>query len=388
LARNRLSESRVSKLKPGIHSDGDGLFIRVHKTGSRNWVFIFKRDGKRTELGLGGFGRGTAPVNLALAREKADAVRQQLARGENPRAVEVAPVTFAEAMEALILVREKEWRNAKHADQWRMTLRTYAKPLHPMAVGTVTVDDVVRTLTPHWAARPETADRLRSRIAAVLDYAKARGLREGDNPARWRGLLENLLPARQKLSRGHHAAIDYNELPATVARLRRATGTSARAVEFAALTASRSGETRGAVWSEIDLKAALWIVPAERMKASVEHRVPLSARAVAILKAQKKTSINKLVFGGGVEGRPISDTAMTKALRAAAGDEAVTLHGLRSSFRDWAGDCTTHPRDICEAALAHVVQGVEAAYRRSDALAKRKVLMDDWADYLNTAKIN
>lgn len=386
MARNRLSESRVPKLKPGIHADGDGLYIRVHKSGSRNWVFIYKRDGKRTELGLGGYGRGTAPVNLALAREKAEALRQQLARGENPRAVEIPPTTFAEAMEALILVREKEWRNAKHGEQWRMTLRKYAKPLHDLPVADVTVDDVVRCLTPHWSARPETADRLRSRIAAVMDYAKARGLRRGDNPAAWRGLLENLLPARQKLSRGHHAAVPYNDLPATMGRLRAASGTSAKAVEFAALTAARSGEVRGAVWAEIDFKASLWVIPAERMKTAVEHRVPLSDRAVAILKGRKQVATGSLVFGGGVEGRPISDTAMTKALRAAAGDDSVTLHGLRSSFRDWAGDCTPHPRDVCEAALAHVIQGVEAAYRRSDALEKRRDLMQAWALYLGGAK--
>jgi integrase len=386
MARNRLSESRIPKLKTGIHADGDGLYVRVQTTGSRNWIFIFKRGGKRTELGLGGYGRGTAPVNLALAREKADAVRQQLARGENPRATEAAPVTFSEAMEALIAVREKEWRNAKHADQWKMTLREYAKPLHPMSVADIAVDDVVRTLTKHWTARPETADRLRSRIAAVLDYAKARGLRGGDNPARWKGHLDKLLPARQKLSRGHHAAVEYTDLPATIGRLRAASGVSARAVEFTALTAARSGEVRGAVWSEIDWKGCVWTVPPERMKAGLEHRVPLSDRAVDILKAMKQRATGKLVFGGGVEGRPISDTAMTKALRAAAGDDTVTLHGLRSSFRDWAGDCTHHPRDVCEAALAHIIQGVEAAYRRSDALAKRKVLMDDWAAYLNTGK--
>jgi integrase len=386
MARNRLSESRIPKLKAGIHADGDGLYVRVQTTGSRNWIFIYKRGGKRTELGLGGYGRGTAPVNLALAREKADAVRQQLARGENPRATEAAPVTFSEAMEALIAVREKEWRNAKHADQWRMTLREYAKPLHPMSVAAIEVDDVVRTLTPHWSVRPETADRLRSRIAAVLDYAKARGLRSGDNPARWKGHLDKLLPARQKLSRGHHAAVDYTDLPSTIKRLRGASGVSARAVEFTALTAARSGEVRGAVWSEIDWKGCVWTVPPERMKAGLEHRVPLSDRAIDILKAMKQRATGKLVFGGGVEGRPISDTAMTKALRAAAGDDTVTLHGLRSSFRDWAGDCTHHPRDVCEAALAHIIQGVEAAYRRSDALAKRKVLMDDWAAYLGARK--
>jgi len=295
-------------------------------------------------------------------------------------------VAFSEAMEALIAVREKEWRNAKHADQWKMTLREYAKPLHAMSVADIAVDDVVRTLTPHWSARPETADRLRSRIGAVLDYAKARGLRTGDNPARWKGHLDKLLPARQKLSRGHHAAVEYTDLPATIGRLRAASGVSAMAVEFTALTAARSGEVRGAVWSEIDWKGCVWTVPPERMKSGLEHRVPLSDRAVDILKTMKQRATGKLVFGGGVEGRPISDTAMTNALRAAAGDDTVTLHGLRSSFRDWAGDCTHHPRDVCEAALAHIIQGVEAAYRRSDALAKRKVLMDDWAVYLGARK--
>jgi integrase len=384
VARNRLAESRIRNLKPGIHSDGDGLFIRVQMGGSRNWLFIYKRNGKRTELGLGGYGRGTAPVSLALARQKAEAIRQQLARGEDPRAASAEPVTFGDIVEDVIAVREKEWRNAKHAEQWKMTLRQYAKPLHPLAVAAINVDDVVRCLTPHWTARPETADRLRSRIGAVLDYAKARGLRQDENPARWRGLLENLLPARQKLSRGHHAAVDYSDLPATVGRLRHASGTSARAVEFAALTAARSGEVRGATWSE--MQGDLWVIPAERMKAGLEHRVPLSERAQAIIKAQNNKSTSGLVFEGGREGKPISDTAMTKALRLAAGDDAVTLHGLRSSFRDWAGDCTHHPRDVCEAALAHVIQGVEAAYRRSDALAKRKLLMDDWAAYLDTGK--
>jgi integrase len=386
MARNLLSETRIPKLKPGIHSDGDGLFIRVHDSGSRNWLFIYKRDKKRNELGLGGYGRGTAPVSLAVARVRADTIRQQLANGDNPRAAKVEPVTFAEAMEALIAVREKEWRNGKHAAQWRMTLREYAKPLHSLVVGAITVDDVVRTLTPHWTERPETADRLRSRIAAVLDYAKARGLRQGDNPAAWKGLLENLLPARQKLSVGRHAAVPYVKLPAVVKRLRGARGVSARAVEFAALTAARSGEVRGAVWPEIDFDAKLWIVPPERMKGGLEHRVPLSNRAVVILKDRKALSTDSLVFGGGREGRPISDTAMTKALRLAASDGTVTLHGLRSSFRDWAGDCTAHPRDVCEAALAHVVGGVEAAYRRSDALEKRRLLMTDWLAYLDTVK--
>jgi integrase len=221
------------------------------------------------------------------------------------------------------------------------------------------------------------------RIAAVIDHAKARGLYSGDNPADWRGGLKELLPARQKLYRGHHEAIDYKVLPAVIKKLRAAKGVSSVAAEFACLTAARSGEARGAVWSEIDLENALWIIPAERMKAGKEHRVPLSARALEILKERQEMATGALVFEGESEGKAISDTAMVKALRAATGG-TETLHGLRSSFRDWAGDETHHPREVIETALAHTLKDkTEAAYRRSDALAKRRKLMDDWSAYLD-----
>lgn len=317
-----------------------------------------------------------------LAREKAEVIRQQLARGEDPRgarAIEKA-TTFGQCMELVLAVKESGWRNPKHAAQWKMTLRSYAEPLHEIAVADVTVDDVVACLTPHWSERPETAGRLRSRIAAVFDYAIARGLRTSANPAMVT-TIKSLLPARSKLPRGHHAALPYRDIPAAIASLQRASGVSARAVEFSCLTAARSGETRGARWQEIDWAHKIWTVPAERMKAQREHRVPLTDRALEILRAQQQRSESDLVFNGGLVGVPISDTAMTKALRLAAGDDSVTLHGLRSSFRDWAGDMTKHPRDVCEAALAHTIQGVEAAYRRSDALAKRRALMRDWATY-------
>ncbi len=387
MARNKLSESKCKALEtPGIYGDGDGLWLRVHKGGSKNWLFIYRRGSTRTEIGLGGYGQGTAPVSLALAREKADTIRDQLARGEDPKKPKAKPATtFKECMEAVLAIKEKEWRSEKHGAQWRMTLREYAKPLHDKAAAAITVDDVVACLTPHWEARPETADRLRSRIAAVMDYAKARGLREGENPAAWRGNLKNLLPKRQKLTRGHHKAIDYHALPAAMTALRGASGTSARAVEFLALTALRSSEVREAVWPEFDLSAKVWTVPADRMKMGIEHRVPLSDRAIEILQAQKQQSTSDYVFGGDAEGRPISDTAMTKAFRSAASDQSVTLHGLRSAFRDWAGDMTSHPRDVCEAALAHKIQGVEAAYRRKDALEKRRGLMQDWETFCGGA---
>jgi len=383
MARNKLSETKIKALtKPGIYSDGDGLFLRVRAGGSKQWFFIFRRGSARKEIGLGGYGQGTAPVSLALAREKAEAIRQRLARGEDL----VGSKTFADVMEDVISVKEASFRNEKHKAQWRMTLDKYASPLHAKPIADITRDDIVETLKPIWTEIPETADRTRMRIAAVIDHAKARGLFVGDNPADWRGGLKELLPARSKLARGHHAAVGYKDLPAVIARLRASSAVSARAVEFAALTAARSGEVRGATWDEIDFEAALWTVPAERMKAARPHEVPLSDRAIAILNTQKDQSTGPLVFEGGREGRPISDTAMTKSLRAAGAGDA-TLHGLRSSFRDWVGDCTNYPRDIAEAALAHVLKDkTEAAYRRGTALEKRRRMMNEWASYCENSQ--
>lgn len=379
MARNKLSETKVKALdKLGIYGDGDGLWLRVQKGGSKNWIFIYRRGAERVEMGLGGYGQGTAPVTLMLAREKADAIRLQLARGEDPRADRrpLKPKTFADCMEDLISAKESEWTNSKHADQWKMTLREYAKPLHAMPVADIVMGDVKDCLLPHWQERPETADRLRSRIQAVIDYAIAHEWRTAGNPARWKGLLDKVMPKRQKLTRGHHAALDYNEAPAMIAGLRQSVGIAARAVEFIALTASRTGEARGALFSEVDVKAKTWTCPPERMKIPKEHVVPLSERALEIVETMRQQATNDFIFGGST-GKPVSDTAMTKALRLASPDKTATLHGLRSMFRDWAGDCTDHPR------VAHAVgNAVEQAYRRSDALAKRRALMTDWAAYL------
>lgn len=379
MARNKLSETKIKGLtKPGIYSDGDGLYLRVRAGGSRQWVFIHKRDGKRTETGLGGYGQGTAPVSLALAREKADEMRKRLARGEKLHDRK----TFAEVMNDVLDVKLASSKNKKHQDQWNMTLRTYAKPLHNKAIADITRDDVLEVLKPIWTKIPETADRTRQRIALVFEHATARGLFAGNNPAAWRGGLKELLPARKKLTKGHHIALPYKDLPAVMKRLRETTAVSARALEFLALTATRSNEARSATWNEIDFNERLWIIPAERMKASRPHEVPLSDRAIAILMAQKQRTTGDLVFEGEKEGRPISDTAMVKVFRAAGAGDA-TLHGLRSSFRDWAGDETDYPRDIAEAALAHRLRDkTEAAYRRGTALAKRREMMQDWASFL------
>lgn len=383
MARNKLSESRIPTLGPGLHSDGDGLYLRVQKGGSRSFVFVYRRGPKRTELGLGGHGRGTAPVSLKLARARADEIRMKLATGEDPRAAPPAPavVTFADCMAGLLDARAGDWSNAKHRAQFEMTLQKYAAPLHPLPVADIKIGDVKGVLMEHWTARPETADRLRSRIGMVLDYAIAHQYRTEANCAKWTGLLDKVMPARQRLARGHHAALPYKDAPATMAKLRASKGTAARAVEFLALTGVRTSEARLAVWGEFDLDAPVWTIPAARMKSRIEHRVPLTTRVVAIIRERREATAGGYLFGD--DGPPVSGTAMVKALKRAAPDGLhVTLHGLRSCFRDWAAEETDHPREIAEAALAHAVgDAVERAYRRGDALEKRRALMSDWTTY-------
>ena len=389
MARHKLSESNLKRLdKPGIYSDGDGLFIRVRKGGSRQWFFIYKRAGQRSEIGLGGYGQGTAPVSLALAREKAEGIRDRLARGLDPRCESkpVRAVTFKDCMDGLLRAKSGDWKNAKHQAQWEMTLREYAAPLHDRPVADIVMGDVKECLLPHWTERPETAARLRSRIQAVIDYGIAHGWRTAGNPARWRGLLDKVMPRRQKLTRGHHAALAYSDAATMMSKLRQSSGVAARAVEFLCLTAARSGEARNATFDEIDAGVLTWTIPAARMKAGREHVVPLTDRALAIVEAMRQRSTGALIFGGESGGRPISDTAMTKALRLASPDKSATLHGLRSMFRDWVGEETDFPRELAEWSLAHAVgDAVERAYRRGDALEKRRTLMDGWADYCSLA---
>jgi integrase len=388
MARNKLSEAKAKALaKPGVYGDGDGLYLRIHKGGTKSWFFIFTRDGKRRELGLGGYG-GTAPVSLARAREKADKIREKLANGEDPTVdrTPAGPVTFEKCMRDLLKSKADGWKNPKHGHQWKMTLEEYAKPLHAKPIAEITVGDVEAALLPHWLERPETASRLRGRIQAVIDYAIARGWRTSANPAVWKGLLDKILPA-QNVMIAHHAALAYKHAPAFIQKLRTSSGTSARAVEFMALTAARAGEVRGATFAEIDIDAATWTIPAGRMKGGKAHVVPLTDRVIQVVEAMRQQSAGDLLFVGDVSGKPISDTAMTKALRLASPDKKATLHGLRSMFRDWTGDKTEFPREVAEAALAHAVgNAVEQAYRRGSALEKRRELMDAWAAYLNGGK--
>ena len=294
--------------------------------------------------------------------------------------------TFGECADGLIEAMRPSWRNRKHAAQWKSTLEGYAAPLRRLPADSISTDDVLAVLKPLWNAKPETASRLRGRIERVLDAAKAQGLRSGENPARWRGHLDQLLPKRQMLTRGHHAAMAYAEVPAFIIDLQARQATAAMALEFAILTAARSGEVLGARWNEIDMDRAVWVVPAARMKAGREHRVPLSKRAVSILKAMDKARDGDFVFPGQKSGAPLSVMALEMVLRRMKIEDA-TVHGFRSAFRDWSAECTSFTNEVCEAALAHVIKNkAEAAYRRGDLFDKRRKLMEAWAAYCTTPK--
>jgi len=289
---------------------------------------------------------------------------------------------FGEAADALVASMSSSWRNEKHRAQWKMTLTVYCAPIWSKSVAEVGTDDVLKVLKPLWTTRTETASRLRGRVERVLDFARAQGQRSGENPARWRGHLNAILPKRAKLTSGHHKAMPFDEVPAFLVTLREREDVASRALEFAILTAGRSGEVLGARWDEIDLKGLIWTVPAKRMKGAREHRVPLPARAVHILQEMERVRLSEFVFPGVNPGRPQTATALIKILRRIQVD--ATVHGFRSAFRDWAGERTSFPREIAEAALAHVVgDAVERAYRRGDALEKRRRLMDAWASYLS-----
>ncbi len=370
--------------QPGRHSDGDGLYINVTRSGARSWLFMWKKDGKRREMGLGSAGS----VSLARARELASECRAQVAAGLDPieardAAAEIKPEkpTFGAIADALIAAKESEWRNEKHRAQWRVSLMEFAAPLRSRPIDEIDTAEVLAVLTPLWQTRPETASRLRGRIEAVLDAAKAQGHRSGDNPAAWRGHLSHLLPKRGKLTRGHHAAMAYRDVPAFIAQLRECNVIAAMALEFCILTATRSGEIYGARWSEIDVEAKVWTLPAARMKAAREHRVPLSARALAILEKLGDAKTSDYVFPSPRGRKPLSHVSMAKVMHRLQID-GVTVHGFRSAFRDWCGEATSFPRELAEAALAHVAgDATERAYRRGDALEKRRGLMEAWASF-------
>jgi integrase len=385
---NRLSARQVETIKKlGRHADGGNLYLKIMPDG-RRWAFLYKFDGKQREMGLGSASKGG--VSLSAARTRAAEARTALASGVDPmaarkeaeqRAAITKAPTFGKFADDYIAVMKPSWRNAKHAAQWSYTLKTLAAPLRAKRIDQVQTADVLEVLQPLWQSLPETAGRLRGRIENVLDAAKAKGLRQGENPARWRGHLSLLLPKRQKLTRKHHAALPYEQLPEFMAKLRDTQSMAAKALELTILTACRTGEAVGARWSEIDLDKRLWVIPSERMKGGKEHRVPLSARAVTLLKDLAKAQRGQFVFPGSNAKRHMSNMAMSMLLRRMEADE-VTVHGFRSTFRDWASEQTSFPHETCEHALAHgITNKVEAAYRRGDQFDKRRKLMASWGDY-------
>jgi integrase len=373
----------------GLYGDGGGLFLQVSESGAKSWVFRFKKADRLRVMGLG----PAHTITLAEARDRARECRKLRLDGIDPieaRRAERAQakldaakaVTFAECADAYITAHKAGWRNPKHAAQWPATLATYVNPTFgELPVQAIDTALVTRVMEPIWTKKPETASRVRGRIESILDWATARGYRQGENPARWRGHLENLFPRRSKVRRvEHHAALPYSELSAFMLALRQQEGVAARALEFTILTAARTGEVIGARWEEINIAERLWSVPAERMKAGREHRVPLCGKALEIVEEMRAIGGN-FIFPGGKRGKPLSNMAMTMLLRRMGhGDQ--TVHGFRSTFRDWAAEQTSYPNELCEIALAHALSDkTEAAYRRGDMMEKRQRLMTDWATY-------
>lgn len=391
-----LSALQVSRLtESGHHAVGGvtGLYLYITPTGARSWVLRTLIAGKRRHMGLGAF----PSVTLAMAREKARAARSEVEAGVDPIAARIEvvkklkeenlnAVTFESAAKAYIDAHGDTWKNPKHRAQWSATLATYAFPvIGSLQTAHVTQAHVLAVLEPIWKTKNETAARLRGRIEAVLDWATVRGYREGENPARWKGRLDKLLPAPGKIQKTvHRKALTIDAVPQFMRDLRDKEGIAARALEFVVLTAARSGEVRGATWGEIDLDAAVWVVPGDRMKAGREHRVPLCTQAVELLKKMPRFVGNEHVFPSP-RGKALSDMALLTVMRRMEMD--AVPHGFRSTFRDWVGERTDYPRELAEQALAHTLENkVEAAYRRGDALEKRRTMMQEWSDFLYDTK--
>jgi len=379
----RLTALKVKTTGPGIYSDGGGLYLCVSSSLTRTWVYRFSWRGARPEMGLGSLESG---VGLAEARADRDKYRQILRSGRNPievrreerRALAKKP-TFGDIADELLKTKAHEWGNAKHREQWRWSLTEGSAALRSRPVDEIDTEVVLAVLKPIWIEKPETASRLRGRIEAVLNAAKAQGHRSGENSAAWRGHLAHLLPKRPKLKRGHHAAMAYRDIPALMEKIHADPGMAALALEVCILTATRTGEILGANWSEVSWPEKVWTIPARRMKAGREHRVPLSDRAMTILVILSKSRTCDFVFPSPRGRRSLSHVAMAKVLTR-LGVADATVHGFRSAFRDWAGNETNFPREVAEAALAHVIgDKAEQAYRRSDALEKRRALMEAWA---------
>lgn len=389
---NTLAVGRLSR--NGMHSDGGGLYLSVREN-SRTWIFRYRDriTGKLRDMGLG----PAHDVTLAEAREKARVQRKLLQDGRDPLAEKreaidarkraaAARMTFAGCVDAYLRIHSSKWRNDKHRAQWRSTLETYANPvIGTLSVASIDTALVRKVLEPIWISKHETATRVRQRMEAILSWATVGGYRSGENPARWKGHLDQLLPAIPKFERvKHHAALDWREAGAFVAELRTRVAPAARALEFLILTAARTGEVIGATWGEFDLDRARWVIPAARMKGKRAHVSPLSPRAVALLRDLGPGEGDAIAFTNP-DGKPLSNMAMATLLKRMARTE-ITVHGFRSSFRDWAGEATAYPREVIEMALAHRVgNATEAAYARGDLFEKRQRLMRDWASFLDRA---
>jgi integrase len=376
---------------PGRYGDGDGLWLQVRDGSHRSWLLRYTFGGKSRQMGLGSF----PDVSLADARQGGREARSALRKGHDPieerkkakneqrRAMQ--GMTFRQAADRYIASHEASWRNEKHRWQWGQTLDLACEAIGKMPVTVIATADVMRVLEPIWRTKTETAARLRGRIESVLDFSTAHGWRTGENPARWRGHLANLLPSPGKLVKvEHHAALPWQQIGRFMAELRDQEGVAARALQFTILTAARTGETIGSTRLEIDFKNGVWTVPGSRMKAGLEHRVPLSSAALAVLYTVAPSwdsSPNGWLFPGTGQEKHLSNMAMIMLLRRMGRGE-LTVHGFRSTFRDWCAEATNHPREVAETALAHVLADkVEAAYRRGDLLEKRRRLMDDWAKF-------
>jgi len=399
--QQRLSALQVTKLtKPGLYGDGGGLTLQITATGAKSWLLRYMVAGRPYGMGLG----PTHTVSLAEARQKALDARKLLIDGINPLAAkkqnqiaaalaDAKMMSFDQCAEAYILAHKAGWKNAKHGDQWTNTLKAYASPVFGgLPVATIDTGLVVKCLAPIWESKTETASRVRGRIESVLGWATTSGYRTGENPARWKDHLENLLATISKSSRTkHHPSLPWQRIGAFMAALRTRDGIAAQSVEFAILTGCRSGEVRGAQWAEFNLGDKVWTIPASRMKAKREHQVPLSDAALALVSSIKKVGDTGIVFGG-TKGQPLSDMSLTAVLRRMneqdpppwtdASGKAVTIHGFRTSFRMWAAEATNYPREVAEHALAHQIpDAVERAYQRGSQFAKRVALMTDWAAF-------
>jgi integrase len=377
---NKLTARFVTSAKPGSHGDGNGLWLRVVETGGKKWIFRYTFAGRVKESGLG----NAVKVSLAQAREKVVAYHAMIAAGIDPvehrrtQIQEPKAKTFGAVAAEYHAAKSPGWRSEKHTEQWLASVNQFAAALTTMPIEEVDLEAVLAVLKPIWLSKSVTAERVRGRIESVLDYAKVRGWRSGENPARWRGHLDHLLP-KSKRAREHHAAMDYRAVPDFIGKLRARDSVPAMALEFLIVTAARSGEVRGAIWSEIDMTAKVWTIPAARMKAGHEHRVPLSSRALRILERLAPVRTSAFVFPGRRADGSLGINALGVELAKMSVTDA-TSHGFRSAFRDWCGNETNFPREIAEQALAHATgNAVELAYRRGDALEKRRKLMDLWA---------